>query len=515
MNKSFTRFLALVLLGALALSLGACGKKEQTTVDGDALFQVLLQQVTYETALDDKGDKSAGYFSGVPEAAQVRLFVGSAYYADCLAMIRVAQEGDLSAATACLQNYLGQMRDHFTNYQPDQVGKLDKAVLWSQGTWAIACVTADSSKAEEIVKNAGEYTKDVTVPQGTTATTAPETTQDTTVSEATQDTTVPETTQGTTVPETTPSTGDYPSLISQSGTFYNYGTGAYRVDDMAFENYFYDDYAANDYAAVLNSAAEQMADVDIYAMAIPTAIGIVFPDDVREIFEKYQPQDERISLIYSKITDSIHKVWCYDNLMSHRDEYLYFKTDYHWNGAAAYYAYESWCQTKGITPYTMDQREHMEFEGFQGALYTNNASKDPLLGVDTVHAYLPYSQNIDMVFTDRNGSQVSWQVVMDVSEWASYSKYNTFGGGDNPLTVYKNPDVTDGSVGLVIKESFGNALMPYMVDHYSVLYEIDYRYWDGSIPQFVADNGIQDVIFANNIGMIRSSALVAMLADNF
>jgi len=75
--------------------------------------------------------------------------------------------------------------------------------------------------------------------------------------------------------------------------------------------------------------------------------------------------------------------------------------------------------------------------------------------------------------------------------------------------------VTDGSVAVVVKESFGNALMPYLVDHYSVLYEIDYRYWDGNIAQFALENGAEDLIFANNIGMVRSSVLVAMMADNF
>ena len=132
--------------------------------------------------------------------------------------------------------------------------------------------------------------------------------------------------------------------------------------------------------------------------------------------------------------------------------------------------------------------------------------------MDTVEAYHPYSSNISMKFTDTRGVETAWNVIMDVSTWSSGLKYSTFGGGDNPITVYKNSDVTDGSVGVVVKESFGNALMPYMVDHYSVLYEIDYRYWDGNLADFVAEVGATEVTFANNMQMMSTSLLVGMLA---
>ena len=56
--------------------------------------------------------------------------------------------------------------------------------------------------------------------------------------------------------------------------------------------------------------------------------------------------------------------------------------------------------------------------------------------------------------------------------------------------------------------------MPYLVDHYSVLYEIDYRYWNGNIAQFCLDVGAKELTLTNNLGMIRSAVLVAMLADN-
>ena len=39
----------------------------------------------------------------------------------------------------------------------------------------------------------------------------------------------------------------------------------------------------------------------------------------------------------------------------------------------------------------------------------------------------------------------------------------------------------------MIKDSYGNALIPYLVDHYQYLYWIDFRYYKGSIYDLVAE----------------------------
>ena len=562
MKKILLRSLSALICIAILFTAVACGsKKSSTPVDGRALLQVLLEKVTFETELKSAGEQASLYFTGLPAGAGVTLYSGSAYYADCVALITVYSEADRADAVQSLKTYMSQMSNHFMNYQPDQVSKFDNAVIWEDGIFALLCVTADYKTAKDIVNNAATHTANYTPTEGTqtaatteataqvteapttetpteeptteapiteaptteTPTEAPTTEAPTEEPTTEEPTTEEPTTEAPTVaptepyvPSVTTRPDGYPAITSTTGKFYNYGTGAYRVDDTAFENYFYDEAAANAYAAVVNSAYETLAGkVNVYDMVIPTAIGIVFPDDMVSVFKEYQPQDQRLNLIYSKINDGVIKVNAFDNLMRHRNEYLYFRTDFHWNGAAAYYAYEVFCQEKGVTPYTLDQRKHVTFDNFYGALYYNNCNKDSQLRGDVVHAYYPYSSNVSMVYTDRKGNQVKWNVISDVSAWADYSKYNTFAGGDNPITVYTNPDVTDGSVGIIVKESFGNALISYLVDHYSVLYEIDYRYWDGNIADFALEKGATDLLFANNIGMVRSSVLVGMLADNF
>ena len=502
------RILAFLLCLVCVMSMTACGGGKQAPVDGNVLLQVIRQEVIFDTPISDVGADAPMFFSGLPAGATVKMYTGSGYYADRVALITLTNEADAAAAKDSVQEHIDQLRNQFANYIPEEVGKIDNAVVWQQGVYVLLCVTGDYHNAKNIVDNAEEKTKNISLdepaPMESTSASQP----------GGEDATEELPTEATTEP-TEPQVKDYPVLTSKSNTYRKMG-GSYIIDDAAYENYKYDEASVSSYAEILNRVAEKLeGKVNMYFLPIPTAIGIVLPDNMIPVMgEYYQDQHQRMGLVFDKLDDSIIKIDCFDNLMQHRDEYLYFRTDFHWNGKAAYYAYETWCKTKGLTPYTLDQRELSTFDGFKGGLYQGDCKKDPALREDTVEAYHPYSKNVTMVFTDKKGVETKWPVINDVSGWAASAKYNAFAGSDNPITVFTNPDVTDGSVGVVIKESFGNALMPYLCDHYSTLYEIDYRYWQGNIVDFCLQVGADDVTFANNMGMIRAAVLVAMLADN-
>lgn len=199
---------------------------------------------------------------------------------------------------------------------------------------------------------------------------------------------------------------EYPVLKSHSGTYHDYGTCAIRVDNTAFEQYGYSDSLVADYAALVSRTADALAGkVTVYDLAIPTAIGVVLPDDIAEIIPGYTDQGDAIQKIFAKMSDNVVTVDCFDNLMRHRDEYLYFHTDYHWNGRGAYYAYESFCETKSIEAVGLDERNEKQFDGFLGALYWNNCGEDPVLegNPDTVLTYCPKSERASMTYTDKKG----------------------------------------------------------------------------------------------------------------
>lgn len=112
-------------------------------------------------------------------------------------------------------------------------------------------------------------------------------------------------------------------------------------------------------------------------------------------------------------------------------------------------------------------------------------------------AYIPKGTNT-CTMTNTDGSTVQWPIVNDVSNYAKSELYAAF-GADKPFTVAHNETITDGSAVMVIKDSYGNAFIPWLIDHYEYVYWVDYRYTSNTISQMVQDYGVQDVIISLQI----------------
>ena len=68
---------------------------------------------------------------------------------------------------------------------------------------------------------------------------------------------------------------------------------------------------------------------------------------------------------------------------------------------------------------------------------------------------------------------------------------------------------------MVVKESFGNAFVPFLVNHYQHIYVVDYRYYKGNIAALAKEKGATDVIMLNNISMTRNADLVDSISGKF
>ena len=288
----------------------------------------------------------------------------------------------------------------------------------------------------------------------------------------------------------------------------------YRVGDTGYEMYTYVESTAKKYADNINAIADAVeGTATVYMLPAPLSSGITLPDALygKDIFSDQKAAEDGI---IGFMNDKVVSVPLNKAMMAHRGEYIYFRTDHHWTATGAYYAYAEFCKAAGKTPTPLESYETEEFTGFLGTFYrdTNESSH---LGdnPDTVVAYHPLSADATLDYTDKNGQVIRWPIIYDQSSAPASYKYGTFVGGDQPYTIIKNPALTDGSSCVVVKESFGNAFVPFLVDHYETVHVIDYRYWEGSVSDFVKTNGVDDVLFVNNLSAIRSSVLVGYLHD--
>ena len=269
----------------------------------------------------------------------------------------------------------------------------------------------------------------------------------------------------------------------------------YITNNCGYELYTFLEDVNLEFAKTMNNIYSRFKGiVDIYVMMVPTGSGVMLDKSVLD----YLGTSDELAAVrfdYSKMDAGIKKVEVVETLRRHNAEYIYFHSDHHWTALGAYYAYREFCKVKGITPHDIKDYETREFPGFLGSFYTES-NQSPEIGSnpDTVIAYIPKGTN-KMIMFNENNEQEEYNIINDMSSADPSAYYLTFVMGDAPLCYAHNETIKDASAVLVIKDSHGNAFIPWLIDHYEYVYWIDPRYTKNTISQMIRDYGIKDVIY--------------------
>mgnify|MGYP003445429142 CR=1 FL=1 len=247
------------------------------------------------------------------------------------------------------------------------------------------------------------------------------------------------------------------------------------------------------YANVINSYSRSLPGVQVYNLIIPVALEF-------EITEKYaklqKPNRPAIENIYNTLDSNIKKVWAIDELRKHRSEYIYFNTDHHWTSLGAYYAYRAFCQTAGLTPVSLDTIAYKTKASFLGSLYRLTRDKGLQSNPDSVRYYL-FKDSVN--FYVGNNKIGYWNKSKMYGEGASGpNSYSVFLQGDLP-TVKMETQHKNGRKIAIVKESYGNAFAPFLINNYEKVIVVDQRYYTGDFMAMLKAEGINELLFINNI----------------
>lgn len=283
----------------------------------------------------------------------------------------------------------------------------------------------------------------------------------------------------------------------------------YVADNMGFELYGFSAQGATDYAAMLNNVAKKVGDdAVVYDIIAPTSIAVNLDEKIQKQIGSSN-QREAFEYIEELLDDEVEWVPVLAVLKKHNSEYLYFKTDHHWTADGAYYAYQELMKKKGGKACKLSEYTKKEYEGFVGSFYSYSGQSETLLNnPDTVVTYTP--QVNDMIYIDKSGNEQQGQVITDPTDYSEGNKYLCFIAGDESYSRIDNPNITDGSSCIIVKESYANAFVPFLVNSYGTVHVVDYRYYVGDLTEFVKENNIQDVIFLNNAHALTPKAVKKM-----
>ena len=297
--------------------------------------------------------------------------------------------------------------------------------------------------------------------------------------------------------------------------------GAVNVKDLVgYCVYGFNLKGADTYCENVASVAEAMKSIGntkVYDILIPDNSAIMLDDETKAAWKL---SDEKKVIQYyqakmNQLSSSITHVNLFDTLSAHNSEYLYFYTDHHWTALGAYYAYVELCKAKGIEPHALSEYEEVVVPNFLGSYYSASGLTQLEGNPDTVHAYVPISTNL-IHFYDTSIEQMrEGKIIRNLSgdEFLPTQRYLTFIYGDNPYSYIENPNLNDGSVCIVVKESFGNTFVPFLADHYQKVIIIDYRGYKESVIKLAMEEKAQDIIFINNLEAISDKPTMDVLGN--
>lgn len=176
-------------------------------------------------------------------------------------------------------------------------------------------------------------------------------------------------------------------------------------------------------------------------------------------------------------------------LEAHAGEPVFYRTDHHWTTLGAFYGANAVLEAMGKEPLSQgDFAPETVTEDFNGTLYSTSG----------VHWLTP--DTMEFWVEDAGLEITSWRtgapepgVLYDRSYLEQKDKYSAFLGGNQPLCVIRNEAAAGQGKLLLIRDSYSDALAPFLVQRFEEVHLLDARYYRAPASAYAADNAIDAV----------------------
>lgn len=246
------------------------------------------------------------------------------------------------------------------------------------------------------------------------------------------------------------------------------------------------------YADVVSYYKYLFPDARVSTLSAPLSSAML---NIPSLKKKITDQDKMINTINSYLAENVNGVNCFDELYEHKDEYLYFRSDHHWTSRGAYYAYVAFAESVGLEPTPLENfKEVLMNSTWKGTMYGYTGDERVKEFSDEVYAYIPTKAHTMTTYNSRGEADK-----FSTSILTGYASYDGFINGDNAYTVISVPENPQDMTILVFKDSYGNAFVPYLVEHYGTIIVVDPRYIYFNVYEHLKDYPLTDILFVNNL----------------
>lgn len=258
----------------------------------------------------------------------------------------------------------------------------------------------------------------------------------------------------------------------------------------------------------INGWVEQVEKtVPIDFLLVPNSVCV--NEDKLPDFAVNDSQLDSINHIKDNLSERINLFNAYDTLKdaSKKGEQVFYKTDHHWTEAGAGAVFEAFMKNMGETPAKNNYDASIVRNDFYGTLYSKVPSA--LTKPDTM--VLPQHSDYNLYSVSYVKENKTTNSLIDKSFLDKKDKYAAFLGGNfSRVDIKSQNSVSDKKV-LVLKDSYANAMIPYLADQYSEIILVDMRYYhfeQQTVSELIKSKKIDRVLMIYNMDFINSD-------DNF
>lgn len=288
-------------------------------------------------------------------------------------------------------------------------------------------------------------------------------------------------------------------------TFANRVVGKQNIGDVYFgdDNYLFEYYSeiekTSEIAEVINKLYNNNQNINYSVMFVPTKIGI-YSDKMPNNVEKIE-QNKIIENIYKKIDNDINKINIYNSLIKEKENYqLYYKTDHHWTTYGSYFGYKEFAINNNINYIDISLFDiDIVSASFVGSTYSKVVDPFSTNEELALFNYKDYDLDVSYVTSNKNSKSLYNYEYLEKKD-----KYAIFLDNNHSLIKIVNNDINDNTNILIIKDSYANSMIPFLVNHYNNIYVIDPRYYKKSISKYINENNIDNVLILYNLGTLSS-----------
>ncbi|MBR1931432.1 MAG: hypothetical protein IJ833_08200 [Lachnospiraceae bacterium] len=232
--------------------------------------------------------------------------------------------------------------------------------------------------------------------------------------------------------------------------------------------------------------------VDCFMMLVPDSGELL--RDCLPSYLNVGDQKGVLQEIHGQLSEEIHWVDGWTALYAHKRERIYYKTDHHWTTLGAYYGYEALREAREqgnkYEDVSGEWRMERVTDSFRGVLARNSGFA--WNETESIEIYIPAEPTpLTVTYPEEQKRSTS---LYDIDKLNGVDQYAVFLGGNSALVDIRTASEADRTI-LVVKDSFANCFLPFLVQDYGEIVVVDPRYYAGSAKDVMRDFEVDEVLF--------------------